>query len=153
MGAISTTQHHNHSHNHHHNGLNSAGKEGRRCRACHQAPEHGAGARHEQLASAAQELREDAGPVRPLHAHPQWIFALQARHQVLRLQRCHQPGQALEPLFARSCRLDEAHAPVRGTLGCEDLLEDRLLIFCVCSVEKTGHSGTLDPKVTGCLSM
>ena len=21
-----------------------------------------------------------------------------------------------------------------------------------CSVEKTGHSGTLDPKVTGCLS-
>lgn len=39
-------------------------------------------------------------------------------------------------------------------VGASDMLDAwrAALTGCVHSVEKTGHSGTLDPKVTGCLS-
>lgn len=92
-------------------------------------------------------ITPSARPYWTFHTDSQWVYPAQARLKVVHQLRCYKPRQALEPFQSRSRRMGKAHVKVNWGVG------------SICSssvnfmrrVEKTGHSGTLDPKVTGCL--
>ena len=85
-------------------------------------------------------------PHRSLHTYPEWLYTSKARSEVVYQLWRDQSRQTLQSLKSRSRRVGETHVKVAATNPC---IYDHLLTFS--RVEKTGHSGTLDPKVTGCL--
>jgi H/ACA ribonucleoprotein complex subunit 4 len=102
--------------------------------------------RHLAVAALAQKLRQVDRPIFPLYSHPRWMQPLEARLAVLhQVRTTRQPLRLTltSPLRSGVINLDKPSNPSSH----EVVAWLRRILRC----EKTGHSGTLDPKVTGCL--
>jgi TruB family pseudouridylate synthase (N terminal domain)/DKCLD (NUC011) domain len=100
------------------------------------------------MAAPPQKLRQIAHPVQPFHAHSFRLQSIEAWYCNLykvRLSSLHIQPSLPDLLAFRSgvINLDKPSNPSSH--------EVVAWLRRILRVEKTGHSGTLDPKVTGCL--
>ena len=98
----------------------------------------------------AEPFRQTFDSLLTLHPHPRWIQSSQTGfgflHQVrFDLEGCLSLLSHLRPVRTGVINLDKPSNPSSH--------EVVAWIRRILRVEKTGHSGTLDPKVTGCLTV
>lgn len=98
------------------------------------------------MASTFKKLRQTSGAFKSLYANPFRLQSLKARHNLI----CQ---------VYTSISINEIHIDLVTRSGVINLdkpsnpssHEVVAWLRRILRVEKTGHSGTLDPKVTGCL--
>lgn len=99
------------------------------------------------MAVVVEELRQARGSIEPLHAYPHWMQSVKKGHHVL-CQVCTSSEVCLALQFLRARRSGVINLDKPSNPSSHEVVA---WLRRILRVEKTGHSGTLDPKVTGCL--